>query len=139
MGENDKLQGTVAKVAGKLREARAELEILRKERAEAKARRKKERELRKSPGGIPAATIAAVDSLLEQTPPSAAVSSSAPPAPVAPVAPVVTQPSVFETIGEPAPLIVDIPAGVEKEKKKRKDDDGHRKDKKDKKRKKEAA
>merc|ERR1712039_735213 len=83
--ENDKLQGTVAKIAGKLREARAELEILRKERAEAKARRKKEREIRKATGGIPAATIAAVDSLLEQTPPSAAVSSSAPAAPAAPV------------------------------------------------------
>lgn len=41
--ENDTLQGTIAKVAGKLRESRAELDALRKERAEAKAKRKKER------------------------------------------------------------------------------------------------
>lgn len=42
--ENDKLQGTIAKVAGKLREANAELDVLRKERAEAKAKRKREKE-----------------------------------------------------------------------------------------------
>merc|ERR1712176_1350831 len=45
--ENEKLQGTIAKVAGRLREARAELEALRKERTEAKATRKKERDLQK--------------------------------------------------------------------------------------------
>merc|ERR1712217_210996 len=97
---------------------------------EAKAKRKKEREIRKATGGIiSAATVAAVDSVLEQTP--SAVSSSAP---LASVAPVITQPSVFETIGEPVLPVASIPAGVEKEKKKRKDEDGHRKDKKDKKR-----
>merc|ERR1712217_765140 len=134
--ENDKLQGTVAKIAGKLREARAELEILRKERAEAKARRKKEREIRKATGGILGAVVAGADSapVLDQVP--SAVSSSSPPVPVASV---VTQPSVFETMGEPVPLVVDMPAGAEKERKKRKDEDGHRKEKKEKKRKREAA
>lgn len=41
--ENVKLQGTIARVAGKLREARSELEVLVKERAEAKKRRKIEK------------------------------------------------------------------------------------------------
>mmetsp|Transcript_48429 Transcript_48429/g.87016 ORF Transcript_48429/g.87016 Transcript_48429/m.87016 type:complete len:328 (+) Transcript_48429:106-1089(+) len=42
--ENDKLQGTISKVAGRLLQARAELELVKKERAEAKAKRKQEKQ-----------------------------------------------------------------------------------------------
>uniref|UniRef100_A0A7S0FG30 Uncharacterized protein n=1 Tax=Pyrodinium bahamense TaxID=73915 RepID=A0A7S0FG30_9DINO len=96
--ENEKLQGTIAKVAGRLREARNELDGLRKERAEAKAKRKKEREQQKK-----AAEAAAA---------AQAVAGAAQPVPTeaAPAAPVATtaslgQPSVFEA-GPAAAVVV---------------------------------
>lgn len=141
--ENEKLQGTIAKVAGRLRESRAELEILRKERAEAKAKRKKEREIRKQVGGQ-SVTAAPADSASGIDAPSAGAISSAATVQQPPLAPVLAQPSVFESIGEPDSPLAEVavvsgnsaPPNAEKEKKRRKDDDGHRKDKKEKKRKK---
>jgi len=46
--ENEKLQGTMSRVAGRLREARAEILVVRKERAEMKTKRKREREQQKA-------------------------------------------------------------------------------------------
>ena len=46
--EKEKLQGTMAKLAGKLREARAEILVVRKDHAEVKQKKKLKREQRKA-------------------------------------------------------------------------------------------
>lgn len=57
--ENDKLQGTISKVAGRLRQARNELEQLKRERDEAKAKRKKDRKIKAEMAQVAAAAAAA--------------------------------------------------------------------------------
>eukprot|EP00929_Paragymnodinium_shiwhaense_P015450 TRINITY_DN123543_c0_g1_i1.p1 TRINITY_DN123543_c0_g1~~TRINITY_DN123543_c0_g1_i1.p1 ORF type:complete len:288 (+),score=113.06 TRINITY_DN123543_c0_g1_i1:128-991(+) len=49
--ENEKLQGTLSRVAGRLREAKVELQVIKKEKAEAKSRRKRLREQQKAEAG----------------------------------------------------------------------------------------
>lgn len=56
--ENAKLQGTIAKVAGRLRESKGDLEVLVKERTEAKKRRKLERDANKIEASLRATVTA---------------------------------------------------------------------------------
>eukprot|EP00931_Biecheleriopsis_adriatica_P092483 TRINITY_DN66291_c0_g1_i1.p1 TRINITY_DN66291_c0_g1~~TRINITY_DN66291_c0_g1_i1.p1 ORF type:complete len:343 (-),score=115.64 TRINITY_DN66291_c0_g1_i1:92-1018(-) len=56
--ENDKLQGTISKVAGRLRQARNELEQIRRDKAEAKAKRKQEKHLKAQAQAAAALTAA---------------------------------------------------------------------------------
>lgn len=98
--ENEKLQGTIARVAGRLREARTELEALRKERAEAKAQRKKERDLQKKAAPMQAAS---------------AVTEAAPAPTPAPGPPSVFESGPATTVAPPvaAPLPDPVPVAVE--------------------------
>jgi len=57
--ENDKLQGTISKVAGRLRQARNEFEQLKRERHEAKAKRKKDKQIKAEMAQVAAAAAAA--------------------------------------------------------------------------------
>merc|ERR1719277_2038922 len=72
VNENDKLQGTISKVAGRLRDARNELQVLQKERAEAKAERRKLKAAKEAaaaaatPGSGEAAPVAAAAAQPEQ-------------------------------------------------------------------------
>lgn len=79
--ENMKLQSTIAKVAGKLRESRAELEVLTKERTEAKKKRKIEKEAK----AVAAALKASVGAVEGQVAPVVAESAEDPPNVFAPV------------------------------------------------------
>lgn len=57
--ENDKLQGTISKVAGRLRQARNEFEQLKRERHDAKAKRKKDKQIKAEMAQVAAAAAAA--------------------------------------------------------------------------------
>lgn len=87
--ENEKLQGTMSRVAGRLREARAELVEVRKERAEAKSKKKREKEQQKAAGAsavapaptpspAAAAAAAAAEGAMEAAMNAAASAASAP-------------------------------------------------------------
>mmetsp|Transcript_34559 Transcript_34559/g.107357 ORF Transcript_34559/g.107357 Transcript_34559/m.107357 type:complete len:320 (-) Transcript_34559:148-1107(-) len=139
--ENEKFQGDIAKVAGRLREAQKELEALRKERAEAKARRKKERDQqKKAKAETPAAPAPAPQGGVFEEARPAVVELAVASAPAAPEAPPAEE---EEEAGRPraeevAPNPEEEAAEERKEKKKKRKSDGAEdvqpKDKKDKKR-----
>jgi len=127
--ENEKLQGHIARVAGRLREARTELEALRKERAEAKAQRKKERDLQKKAASAvtdvaPAPTPApGPPSVFENGPATAVALPVAAPAPdPIPVLPVSTEATGSMQELMPPPSTIPDPRGnqADREKKDRK-------------------
>lgn len=76
--ENEKLQGTMSRVAGKLREARAEIRVIQKERADAKSRRKREKEAEKAAADANGATAAPAATSVFITAPVPAPAAQAP-------------------------------------------------------------
>jgi len=142
--ENDKLQGTIAKVAGRLRQARAELEQVKKERAEAKAQRKKEKQQKAEMAAAASAHAeqAATGDVSAPAPGEAvevldddeAPEPCTPPAaPAPPAQPEVVQPIEIPVVPLQAPaLSVEQPKEKKKKEKKAKDGKEERKSKKQK-------
>lgn len=114
--ENDKFLGTISKVAGKLFEVQAELELVKKEKLEWKGKRKKERADAKAAAAADAAAAGGEEALFAAANAASQGGEAALFAHVAlrgdAAAPPVVQPTVVE---------LDAPPGekVEKEKKKR--------------------
>jgi len=109
--ENEKLQGTIARVAGRLRESRTELEVLVKERAEAKKKRKLERDARAAKAAAVCTSPIVVSPVIpigSHVP----VEHKVPPTVPAPVASPVVAPVPAPTPA-PAPLPAPLPAPVQ--------------------------
>eukprot|EP00928_Gymnodinium_smaydae_P076559 TRINITY_DN59598_c0_g1_i1.p1 TRINITY_DN59598_c0_g1~~TRINITY_DN59598_c0_g1_i1.p1 ORF type:complete len:297 (+),score=74.85 TRINITY_DN59598_c0_g1_i1:108-998(+) len=120
--ENEKLQGTMSRVAGRLREARAEIRVITKERAEAKQARKRLREQMKLETEAPLAPETS-DNLASAAVAPVLVPTHAP----APL-PAVPEP-VSNTVASPPEAAPAIKAEKEKKSKKRKKEDKSEKQK----------
>jgi len=138
--ENDKLQGTIAKVAGRLRQATAELEQVKKERAEAKAQRKKEKQQKAEMAAAAANAEQATGDLSAPAPGEAVevLDDDEAPEPPPPASPISPKPEVVQPVEIPvepmqAPALSAEPVKEKKKKeKKAKDGKEERKSKKQK-------
>lgn len=83
--ESDMLQGTVAQVAGKLRQASAELDAIKRVRGELKAKRKREKEQQEITAGAPQAISPAAELAGSEALPAELAQAEMPP-PIAPAA-----------------------------------------------------